>query len=112
MPSGRPASRASACSTVAGTARRRAAYSVRRQRQGAFELGGGGGRVGRRRLDAGQEAVEGGHVAAERRNTLDGGLDQGGTGAGERVVDERARGEPTAQQHLDQLRRVLAEVGM
>src|SRR6185312_6686779 len=74
--------------------------------RGAFQLGCGGGRVGRGRFDGGKEAVEGGDVAAKRRHALDGGLDQGGTGAGEGVVDQRAGSEPAAQQYLDQLRRV------
>ena len=64
------------------------------------------------RLDAHQQAVEGGHVDPGRIEAALERLDERRPGAGERVEDSPARWHVAAEQLLDELRDVLAEVGM
>ena len=61
-------------------------------------------------LDAHQQAVEGGDVAAGRAHAALERLDEGGAGAGERVEHALAADEVALEQHLDELRDELPEV--
>ena len=63
-------------------------------------------------LDATQQTVEGRDVAADRVTAVDVGLDECRAGSAERVVHALPRPEAAAQEHLDQLRDELPEVGV
>src|SRR5262249_58806779 len=65
-----------------------------------------------RGLDAREQAVEGGDIAADRVGAEDVRLDERRPRAGERVVDARPGPEVALEEHLHELRDELAEVRM